>query len=377
MVDMECAAEVCGIDAFGTAFRAVLRSSSVITLHNDAFPRTDANSPVICDDNEQVVFFSHYLPRGHSYRRTGAAAPLDLGDPLPVHMINDPDPASGKWLEAVWRQPDGDWFGWYHAEEPVESPLKSFCPYIGAVHSHDRGASWHFTGKPFRAPHALIDLGYDNGFFVGGYGDFCVVPDAAGKMLYLAYSSYVSDEAAQGIAIGRFPASAAARFPDGLELWSDGRWREALGRLATPLWPVRNGWKNSNPDSFWGPAIHDNDRLGAHVMLLNRTAHGSRNMVQEGVYISINRDISNPAAWSKPVQLVQGGGWYPQAISFVSGYGDTKSPGTARFFMGGYSAWTLEMEYSAPKSANQPNRPLRADRELFIRLFGEKHRPAW
>ena len=75
-----------------------------------------------------------------------------------------------------------------------------------------------------------MDCSYRNGFFAGGYGDLSVLPDRAGRHLYMAFTSYVSDEAAQGVAMAR-QAIGPSGAPGDLELWSEGAWRPAANNL--------------------------------------------------------------------------------------------------------------------------------------------------
>jgi hypothetical protein len=356
--------------------QVLLRAARPLTLHTPDFVRTDANSPVLSDDSGMLVFFSHYQPRGHTYRRLFATGLRDGQPPQAVRWIDEPEPTLGKWIEAVWRDPATDrLYGWYHAEEFVGGPAKLFVPHIGAIASDDGGLSWHFLDEMLRAPVHLADIGYDNGFLAGGYGDFCVVPDRAGQYFYLAFSSYVADEAAQGIAMARFPIATRDHPASALELWNGSEWVSATGRLPVPLWPTRRGWRHVDPDAFWGPAIHFNRQLDAFVMLLNHTAGGFHNMLQEGIYVSVTRTPDNPASWSAPMRLVAGGAWYPQAVGLTAGSGDSFIDGPARFFMAGHSAW--EIEFAWTSSPERKDRVLEATKPLYYSLFGDRHAAPW
>src|SRR5689334_7715910 len=107
-----------------------------------------------------------------------------------------------------------------------------------------------------------MDCSYRNGFFAGGYGDLSVLPDRAGRHLYMAFTSYVSDEAAQGVAMAR-QAIGPSGAPGDLELWSEGAWRPAANNLPAPLWRPIRGWRHPDPDSFWRPAVHFNRALNS------------------------------------------------------------------------------------------------------------------
>lgn len=356
---------------------ARLRAAPAASLHSDEFWRTDGNSPVLAERGGVTVFFSDYVPRGRTFRRRSDRARTVDGTSVPVRLIDDPDPEVGKWIEAVWRDPAGALRGWYHAEELAPCPARLFVPHIGEVLSQDDGVSWRCCGEILRAPSAEIDCSWHNGFFAGGYGDLSVVPDRRGGFLYLAFSSYRLDEAAQGVVMARLPAKRPSKPSDGLEVWGTDGWRAAAeNRVAKPLWPQVRGWRHADPTGFWGPAVHYNRTLDAYVMLLNRTANGAANLVQEGIYISVNPSIEDPGGWSEPLKLVQGGAWYPQVIGLDEGQGDAIADSVARFFMGGFSAW--EIELFAPGRTKRPaDRPLVPTREQFATTFGADKRSPW
>jgi hypothetical protein len=238
--------------------------------------------------------------------------------------------------------------------------------------SADDGVSWRCRGELLRLPADLADRTWQNGFLAGGYGDLCVVPDRAGGALYMFYTSYHPDEQAQGVAVLRLPATDPAAAP---ELWGRGGWSANGGTPPLPLWPVARGWRHADPDSFWGPAVHYNRALEAYVMLLNRTAGGAGDLVQEGIYASLNRDLADPRGWSRPFQVVRGGAWYPQVVGLEDGCGDTEAGAAGRFFMAGFSAW--EIELSRPAAERPTGRLLAPTRQEFARLFGSDRRCPW
>lgn len=248
----------------------------------------------------------------------------------------------------MWRAPDGALHGWYHGEELAPCPRRSFAQHIGALVSHDDGVNWGVLGDVLRAMPAQLDCGYRNGFMVGGYGDFCVVPDCARRYFYLHFSSYIADEAAQGIAVARYPIAQRDRPRAALELWTGEGWRPAAGRVPQPIWGVRRGWRHADPDAFWGPAVHFNHALGGYVMLLNRTKAGNADYRSEGIYLSFNPQLDEPGGWSQPLRIVQGGGWYPQAIGAGVSEGDSEIAAGARLFISGYSAWRIDFRLGRP-----------------------------
>jgi hypothetical protein len=343
-----------------------LRAAPPLTLHDEHCWRTDGNSPVLSSDSEVVVFFSYYEPRGHTLRRRGRQIG-DFTEPAAtVELLDDPDPAVGKWIEAVWRDPGGQLRGWYHAEEPALCPRKLPALHIGELVSDDGGRRWRCRGEVLRMP--SFDCSWQNGFLVGGCGDLCVVPDHPGERLYLFYTSYHTDERAQGVAVARF----SARRSHPLEMWCDGDWQPRVDLPPRPLWPVRRGWRHAGPDSFWGPAVHYNRVLGRYVMLLNRTAGGAGDLRQEGIYVSTSATLEDPTQWTQPLKLVTGGGWYPQVIGVGSGDSDTRAGGAARFFMAGFSAWQIDFAAGAEMSLSRPLRPTQQD---FLGLFGDRRCP--
>lgn len=352
----------------------MLRKAAPLTLHGETAWRTDGNSPVRVTRDGATVFFSHYAPNGHTLRRHGGRDLRFEDTPVRVRLIDDPDPRVGKWIEAVWQQPGGPLHGWYHAEEAAPCPTPLFMPHIGRAISEDDGFTWRCRGEILRAPARQIDCSWQNGFLAGGYGDLCVVPDRSGRTLYMFFSSYHPDESAQGVAVARMPAAPAPGDND-LAWWCDGGWRPIGNRSPKSLWPASRGWRYADPDCFWGPAVHYNWALDAYVMLLNRTAGGAGDLMQEGIYASVNRALDDPEGWSRPLQIVQGGAWYPEVVGLEDGCGDTEAGAIGRLFMAGFSAW--EIEFSPPSRYILPGRPLCPTRSDFSQAFGPARRCPW
>lgn len=349
-----------------------MRAASPTTLHDRACWRTDGNSPVRIAHDGATAFYSTYAPIGHTLRRRGRRDLRFDEPPVAVTLLDDPDPRVGKWIEAIWQDPDGALHGWYHGEELAAGSTTLFVPHIGRLLSRDGGLSWHCRGELLRLPGSLVDCSWQNGFVAGGYGDLCVLPDRAEKTLYVFFTSYHPDEQAQGIAVLRLPAANPLAVP---ELWSRDGWSAERHPMPRPLWPVIRGWRQADPDSFWGPAVHYNRALDAYVMLLNRTAGGEGDLVQQGVYVSLNRDLADMHGWSRPLQVVRGGAWYPQVVGLEDGCGDTEAGAIGRFFMAGFSAW--EIELSRPVGGGSTGRPLAPTRQEFARLFGSDRRCPW
>lgn len=340
--------------AASAPFRIALRPAPRRTLHDDVFQRTDCNSPIHTHQGRLFAFVSHYLPLGHTYRRIGErglrfTAPLER-----VRLLNDPHPDVGKWIEATWRGPDGRLYGWYHAEDLAPCARRLFIPHIGSMMSDDNGASWTLQTVLLRPPATMFDCSYENGFLAGGYGDFTVIPDREQRYFYVHFSSYVADEAAQGIAVARYPVAERDLISPRIEIWHAGAWKPAAEHLPTPIFPAERGWRHAGPTSFWGPAVHFNRDLGVFVMLLNRTEHGEGDIRQEGIYCSFNSRLDGPAGWSTPVCIVKGGGWYPQVIGLGPEDGDTIAGRRARFFMTGFSAWEIRFSHARTRPQSPP-----------------------
>lgn len=359
-------------------FCVTLRPAPPLALHGAEMPRTDGNSPVLGDAGGSTVFFSHYSPRGHSYRREGSAGLQFTRDPVAVRFVDDADPETGKWIEAVWPDAAADGaglYGLFHAEmlAPCERPL--FLPEIRIGRSADRGLTWRSCGTLLRAPAAQTDCSYRNGFLAGGFGDLSALPDRARRFHYIAFTSFVADEAAQGVVMARLACADPLR---DAQWWTRDGWQpaDAAKALPQPLWPMRRGWRHRDPDGFWGPAVHYNRGLEAYVMLLNRTAGGDGNLVQEGIYASLNADLADPQGWSVPLRIVAGGAWYPQAIGLQPGSSDTDVDGPARFFMGGYSAWMIDFARGAA-CHGIADRPLQPTGAIFAAMFGHRHKSPW
>lgn len=341
------------------------------TLHGRYLWRTDGNSPLRIRSGTATVFFSGYEPRGHTLRRVGPSDLQFQAPPLPVMILDDPDPVAGKWIEAVWQAPGGPLFAWCHVEEPAPGGSGLMLPRIDWLISWDEGLVWRWRGTLLRLPTDQAEPGWRNGFFAGGFGDLSVVAGGSGR-LYLFFSSYHPREEAQGVSVLRLLAADPGARP---ELWTATGWRVGADAVPCPLWSVRRGFRHPDPDAFWGPAVHYNRALRGWVMMLNRTAGGHRDFRQEGIYVSLSRALDDPLGWSPPMKIVAGGAWYPQAIGLGEGEGDTEAGTTARFFMAGFSAW--QIHFGLPGQRAAAFEPLVCSGDGFARLFGTDRRCPW
>ena len=105
-------------------------------------------------------------------------------------------------------------------------------------------------------------------------------------------------------------------------------------------------WHKPDADAFWGPSIHWNTHLELWVMLLNRAK--DKDWSQEGIYVSFNPDLGNPAGWTPPAKILDAAElekskWYPQVVGTdAAGRETDKLAGkTARLFVAGVSKWEI------------------------------------
>jgi hypothetical protein len=297
----------------------------------------DSNSPAFWSNGELHLYNSTAQPslaRGSSQ--------FELGNPQKLsdeRITNRP-----WWIEAVWQDEAGTVFAWYHHEWPgycQDSNLTK--PEIGALISLDGGETFDDLGIILRAPDP-INCAAENGFFGGGHGDFSVIPGRGDGYLYFLFGNYGGDESEQGVSIARMAIS--DRFAPVGTVWKyyNGNWLEpGLDGLVTPAMPVTRGWQFEDTDAFWGPAVHWNTELESYVMLLNRACCGA-GWPQEGIYVSFNPDIADPAGWSPPAKVNLRGsiGWYPQVLGLGPGETDSLVGARARLYVRGLSAWEIE-----------------------------------
>ena len=296
------------------------------------FPRdTDCNSPSHWSGDTLYVFIS----AGHPWRMSGPDI-LHLSEA--VRCEYDNQASGGRWIECTWKDDDGALYGWYHNEPVGLCPGTGLtAPRIGAVVSSDDGATWHDLGIVLETRPGTLRCDAQNGYFAGGNGDFSIMLDAKREFLYFLISTYAGEVSEQGVAVARM-AWADRKAPAGkVWKWHQRAWGEpgAGGRI-TPIFPAAIDWARPDADAFWGPSIHWNTHLGLYVILLNRTKD-KPGWPQEGIYVTYNADLSNPAGWSKPAKIQEGGTWYPVAVGTDKAKRETdKLAGrTARFFLRG------------------------------------------
>jgi hypothetical protein len=306
----------------------------------------DCNNPAHWDGDTVYVFNS----TGHPWRSSG---------PNLFHLNQDyrrceydNKANGGRWIECTWKAEDGTLYGWYHLEprglcpgaHPNSPQMSLTAPKIGAVKSADNGANWRDLGIVLES---LSELHCDtkNFYFAGGNGDFSVMLDAKKQFLYFFISTYAGDLSEQGVAVARMRWSDRNEPIGKVWKWHNGQWREAgLGGHVTPIFQAKKDWHRADADAFWGPSIHWNTHLRQYVILLNRAQDA--NWTQEGVYISFNPDVADPAGWSTPRKILDGPGanrWYPQVFGIDKSKHETdKLAGRiARLFVRGKSEWEI------------------------------------
>src|SRR5262249_54306153 len=134
----------------------------------------DSNSPLHWDDQGNLYFFASVQ---YPFRSSGKSL-YTLSPTTQRTTIEDTiGVEGGKWLEATWRTDDGTLYGWYHNDPPNVCPYTPSltAPRIGAMVSHDEGATWKDLGIVLEAPADSLDCSTENNYFAGGNGDFSVM----------------------------------------------------------------------------------------------------------------------------------------------------------------------------------------------------------
>lgn len=337
--------------------RAVLSTASTIVLPGVV----DSNSPLVwgLEDGRSTLFVMTSASGAPSL----AVGPDigHLGSPNKITFTSHP--GNGVWMEAVVAADDGTWYGYYHNENPavVCGRPDRFIARIGAARSTDRGRTWEDLGIILEAPTDTIACTSKNRYVIGGVGDLSVVLNRDKTYLYLFFSQYRKDAAAQGVAVARMTWASRDRPVGRVFVWDRGVWLpsrinrtptvDVNGVLRTvwreypagsPIMAVGEPWHDADTDvdAFWGPSVHWNDSLEMYVMLLNRAK--DENYAQEGIYVSFSPSLSDPTTWSPPQKILSGGRWYPQVVGLEPGAGTDKRAGaTARFFMQGRSEYLI------------------------------------
>ena len=270
------------------------------------------------------------------------------------------------WIESVWRDPDGAIYGWYHHEPGGVCPNgKLTAPQIGAVVSDDGGSTFRDLGIVLSTGDRL-NCGASNGFFAGGHGDFSVILDRDQHYFYFLFDNYSGPLQHQGVSIARMRFEERLSPVGAVNKYYAGTWDQpGIGGLVTPVFQADASWESSNTDALWGPSVHWNTHLKSYVAVLNRSCCKS-GWPQEGIYISISGDLSDPQSWSPPIKLMDDSaigfapGYYPQVVGIEAGGTDTLAGATARLFIKGISKWEIVFltAEEAPPPVIPPEGPL-------------------
>jgi hypothetical protein len=302
-------------------------------------PAEEVRLPGPCDGNSPLLWLHGRL---HLFTSNGATPKVSTADShleewrtREIHFTNVKDKTV--WIEAAWVDDDGTILGWYHHE-----PWGMY---------EDSLLTAPMTGDP-------LDHGAQNGYFTGGHGDFTVMLDRERKHFYFLFTNYNGPEERQGVVMARLHFEDRYEPVGKVHKYFNGTWNEpGLGGRTTPVLPVTRAWGYSNPESFWGPAVHWNTYLNCFVVLLNRT-NGEPGWAQDGIYVCFTRELDRPESWTKPAKLIDGadlpdrGAFYPQVIGLERNGTDTLAGRIARFFVGGVSSW--EIEFTLPPPDPEP-----------------------
>jgi hypothetical protein len=266
---------------------------------------------------------------------------LDRRDHLPM------------WIESVWHDSDGTVFGWYHHERLGLCPNSSLSvPEIGALVSLDGGKSFIDLGI-ILASGEFLNCNAQNGYFANGHGDFSVILDRQNEYFYFLFGSYGGDVSAQGVAIARLPFASRREPVGAVQKYHQQAWLEpGLGGRVTPIFGASVSWHEANTDSFWGPSIHWNTYLQRFVVLMNRSCCSPR-WPQEGVYITMNENLTDPAAWTEPVKIIEYGDWYPWVMALEGEQPNAEAGQQVRLFVRGSSDREIIFRSNAEEPGQQ------------------------
>lgn len=315
----------------------------------------DSNSPVYWDGGTVYVINSY----DHPVRSSGPDL-LHLSNRARVKFGGLDDNLS-LWIEAAWKDADGTLYCAFHYEPDMicfSNRHLPTVPRIGWLRSRDNGATWEDLGFVIEAKPCAVKCDTASPWDAGGTGDFVFMPDDKREYIYFFGTSYDPDPRQQGVFAARM-RFADRNNPSGkVWKWHEGGWREpGLGGRMTPVFPSERDYHRADGAMFWGPAVHWNTHLEMYVMLLNHAI--DTRLSGDGIYISFNRSLEDPAGWSKPAMIVDGpgvrqimkgtglsqtkmeNGWYPQAIGTARGETDKFLGSTGRFFMAGTSKKTI------------------------------------
>lgn len=319
------------------AQRAELRAASPVTMPTFV----DSNSPAYWRDGQLILLTSAGAPL-----YTAAGDQFDMLEGDTGFIVVDSQEHFPMWIEALWEDSDGTVYAWYHHEPSGVCPNSGLtAPQIGALVSRD-GRTFTDLGIILTAADA-VDCSAQNGFFAGGHGDFSVILDQEQRYFYFVFGNYGGPLSEQGVALARMDFADRDNPAGAVWKYYEGGWAQpGLQGQVSPIFPASTAWQQSNADSFWGPSIHWNTHLQSFVVLLNHACCATH-WPQEGIYVSFNADLNDPAGWTKPERLLDakgigfGQGWYPQVLGINEGETDTIAGEVARLYVKGFSKWEI------------------------------------
>ncbi|MFA5292745.1 MAG: hypothetical protein WC496_06885 [Phycisphaerae bacterium] len=301
---------------------------------------TDSGCPAHWSDNVFYIFASSEFAK-----RLSGPSLFNLKDDGFVKW--DSDEKKSRWIEATYQDEDGTLYGWYHHEKgPVcrnRLPKYYAAPAIGQGVSHDNGATWFDMGFVIDDEPNSFNCDTLNKYFPGGSGDCSVIVDQKKEYIYFLFGTYGGDIEQQGISTARMLYNDRKQPGGKVWRWCDNGWTQpGINGRNSPIFPAVGDWHSTKPDAFWGPSVHWNTYLQSYVMILNHAI--DPNFWQEGIYISFNKNLDNPAGWSEPQLLRKDGSWYPLIVGTDKKKHQTdKLAGKkARYFEQGVSLWEIE-----------------------------------
>jgi len=316
----------------------------------------DSNSPAHWDGDTLYVFNSY----GHPWRNSGPDI-SHLGNRIST-KLGDLNDKLYIWIEATWKdEDDGVLYGAYHYEPDAVCLSNNHLPTmpkVAWIRSVDNGASWQDLGFIIEAKPCAVRCDTASPWDAGGTGDFVFYLDQNREYFYFYGTSYDSRFEEQGVWAARM-RYADRKNPSGKVMkWYKGAWSEpALSGHVTPVFPATRDYHRKDGEMFWGPAIHWNTYLKTYVMFLNHAV--DTKLTQDGIFISFNHDLENPAGWTKPRMILNRqeiqkamvdanvsptkleNGWYPEVIGIKKGETDKVVGRSARFFLAGVSRKTI------------------------------------
>src|SRR5260370_11102394 len=95
-----------------------------------------------------------------------------------------------------------------------------------------------------------------------------------------------------------------------------------------------------------------------YVALMNRSCC-TPGFPQEGIYVTFNSDICNPAGWSAPNKILSGDQeWYPQILGTGAGEPAKLGGQIARFYLAGASSYEIVFQRAAGTPLSITSTPL-------------------